>query len=71
MGGDERLALDGVGGDEAVQATAESSRLPVRQVRDAVGYYSKYPDEIDERIRLNEEEADAAERRWREQSLTR
>jgi hypothetical protein len=32
---------------------------------------SEYPAEVDERIRLNEEEADAAERRWREQSLTR
>jgi hypothetical protein len=35
------------------------------------GYYNAYPDEIDERIRPNDEEADAAERRWREQSLTR
>ena len=34
-------------------------------------YYSEYPGAIDERIRLHEEEADAAERRWREQSLTR
>jgi hypothetical protein len=36
-----------------------------------VGYYSEYPDEIDERIRVNVEEADAAERRWGEQSITR
>jgi hypothetical protein len=43
----------------------------VRQVRDAVGYYSEYPPEVDERIRPNGKEADAAERRWREQSLTR
>jgi hypothetical protein len=27
--------------------------------------------EIDDRIRLNEEASDDAERRWREQSLTR
>ena len=49
----------------------EWAGLTVRQVRDAVGYYSEYPGEIDERIRLNNEEADAAEQRWREQSLTR
>ena len=65
------LRSTGLEGDEAVQATAEWSGLTVRQVHDAVGYYSEYPAEIDERIRLNYEEADAAERRWREQSLTR
>ena len=65
------LRSTGLEGDEAVQATAEWSGLMVRQVRDAVGYYSEYPAEIDERIRRNEDEADAAERRWREQSLTR
>ncbi|MGA2925727.1 MAG: hypothetical protein ABSG43_06985 [Solirubrobacteraceae bacterium] len=58
-------------GDEAIEATAEWAGLSVRQVRDAVGYYSEYPDEIDERVRDNEDGADAAERRWREQSLTR
>ena len=57
--------------DEALQATADWSGLTVRQVRDAVGYYSEYPAEIDERIRRNEDQADAVERRWREQSLTR
>ena len=65
------LRSTGLEGDEAVQATAEWSGLTVRQVRDAVGYYSDYPAEIDERIRLNVEEAEAAERRWSEQSLTR
>jgi hypothetical protein len=65
------LRSTGLEGDAAVQATAEWSELAVRQVRDAVGYYSEYSAEIDERIRLNEDEADAAERRWREQSLTR
>jgi hypothetical protein len=58
-------------GEEATQATAEWLGLSVRQVRDAIGYYNEYPAEIDERIRLNQEDADAAERRWREQSLTR
>ncbi len=65
------LRSTGLEGDEAIQATAEFSALTVRQVRDAVGYYSEYPDEIEERIRRNHEEADEAERRWREQSLTR
>lgn len=65
------LRSTGLDGDEAVEATAEWSGVTVRQVRDAVGYYSDYPAEIDERIRRNVEEADAAERRWSEQSLTR
>jgi len=65
------LRSSGLEGEETIRATAEWSGLSVRQVRDAIGYCSEYPSEIDERIRLNEEEADAAERRWREQSLTR
>jgi len=65
------LRSSGLEAEEAIRATAEWSGLSVRQVRDAIGYYSEYPDEIDERIRMNEENADAAERRWREQSLTR
>src|SRR5207245_1931069 len=47
------LRSTGLKGDEAVQATAEWSGLTVRQVRDAVGYYSGYPAEIDERLRRN------------------
>ena len=65
------LRSSGLEGDEAIRATAEWSGLSVRQVRDAIGYYSEYPGEIDERIRQNQEEADAAQPRWREQSLTR
>lgn len=64
------LRSTGLEGDDAIRATAEWSSLSVRQVRDAIGYYSEYPAEIDERIRLHEGEADAAEQRWREQSLT-
>lgn len=63
------LRATGLSGDEAIQATAEWSGLTVRQVRDAVGYYNEYPAEIEERIRRNDDEADAAEQRWREQSL--
>jgi hypothetical protein len=65
------LRSTGLDGDEAIEATAEWAGLSVRQVRDAVGYYSEYPDEINERVRDNEDQADAAERRWRDQSLTR
>ena len=65
------LRQSGLDGDAAIQATAEWSGLSVRQVRDAIGYYSEYPDEVDDRIRRNPDAADAAERRWREQSLTR
>jgi hypothetical protein len=65
------LRSTGLVGDEAIRATAEWSGLAVRQVHDAVGYYSDYPADIDERIRRNDEEADAAEQRWREQSFTR
>ena len=51
------LRSTGLDGDEAIQATVEWSGLTVRQVRDAIGYYSEYPVEVDERIRLNESDA--------------
>jgi hypothetical protein len=65
------LRSTGLDGDEAIEATAKWAGLTVQQVRDAVGYFSEYPSEIEERIRRNEEGADAAERRWRGQSLMR
>lgn len=52
-------------GESAVAAAADWVALTTAQVRFAVGYYAEYPDEIDERIRLNIEEADAGEERWR------
>jgi hypothetical protein len=52
-------------GEEAISATAELLNLTELQIRTAVRYYSSYPEEIDERIRLNVEEADAAEAAWR------
>jgi hypothetical protein len=56
-------------GDTAVTATADLLDLTESQVRIAVRYYAAYPDEIDERIRRNVEEADAAEAAWeREQA---
>lgn len=59
------IRASGLSGDAAVQAAAEWGSLMVGQVRTAVSYYSEYPDEIDERIRRNVEEADAAEAAWR------
>lgn len=52
-------------GGRAVIATAKLLSLTELQVRTAVRYYSAYPEEIDERIRLNVEEADAVEAAWR------
>lgn len=52
-------------GERAVAATAKLLALTETQVRTAVRYYGVYPGEIDERIRRNVEEADAAEAAWR------
>lgn len=52
-------------GEQAVVSTAELLNLTDLQVRTAVRYYGGYPAEIDERIRRNVEEADAAEAAWR------
>lgn len=52
-------------GEEAVRATSEQLGLTELQVRTGVRYYSDHPEEIDERIRRNVEEADAAEAAWR------
>ena len=52
-------------GERAVRETAKLLGLTELQVRAGVRYYSEYPEEIDERIRRNVEEADAAEEAWR------
>lgn len=52
-------------GEAAVTATADLLDLTEFQIRIAVRYYAAYPDEIDERIRRNVEEADAAEAAWK------
>jgi hypothetical protein len=52
-------------GDAAVTAAADLLALTEPQVRIAVRYYAAYPDEIDQRIRRNVEEADAAEAAWK------
>ncbi len=52
-------------GEKAIVATAELLDLTESQVRTAVRYYGAYPEEIDERIARNVEDADAAEAAWR------
>lgn len=52
-------------GDEAVVSVAELLNLTDLQVRTAVRYYSDHSEEIDERIKRNVEQADAAEAAWR------
>jgi hypothetical protein len=52
-------------GEEAISAAAELLGLTESQVRVVVRYYGSYPEEIDERVRRNLEEADAAEAAWR------
>lgn len=55
----------GLTGEEAIETAAEWANLTTTQVRVAVRYYSEYGAEIDELVRRNLEEADAAEERWR------
>jgi hypothetical protein len=58
-----------VRGEKAIAAAAELLNLTDSQVRVVVRYYGAYPEEIDERIKRNIEEADAAEAAWlREQA---
>jgi len=52
-------------GEKAVAATAQLLNLTDSQVRIAVRYYGAYPEEIDERIKRNVEDADADEAAWR------
>ena len=56
--------------EAAIRHAAEWLNLPPGQVRAAVSYYGRHQDEIDEWIRRNDEEAEAAEAAWRrEQEL--
>lgn len=49
----------------SLDATARYLERPVGTLRPAVGYYAAFPDEIDDRIALNEEVAQAAQEAWR------
>ena len=59
------IRASGLEGDAALAAAAELGNLTPSQVRAAVGYYAEHRDEVDERIRRDVEEADAAEEQWR------
>jgi hypothetical protein len=52
-------------GEEAIAATADLLSLTDSQVRTAVRYYGAFPDEVDDRITRNAEDADEAEAAWR------
>lgn len=52
-------------GEAAIPEIAELLNLPPGQVQLALRYYGAYPEEIDERVRRNLEDADAAEAAWR------
>ena len=60
----ETLQGTGLTGEEAVAATAAWGNLTPAQVRAAVRYYAEYRDEVDERIRLNREEAERQRLSW-------
>lgn len=59
------VSASGLDGEAALDAAAEWARLAPAQVRAAVRYYAVYPEDVDERIRRNAEEADVAEGLWR------
>lgn len=50
------------GGEQLVQALAERIGVPVERIRIAISYYGEYPDEVDEFIAANEQEAAVLER---------
>lgn len=52
-------------GEEAISATADLLSLTNSQVRTAVRYYGAFPEEVDDRIARNAEDADEAEAAWR------
>lgn len=53
--------------DGSVRAAAGVLTLPESEMRIALGYYGDYPDEVDDWIRENEEEAERAQEAWRRQ----
>ncbi|HVA19691.1 MAG TPA: hypothetical protein VMU55_05925 [Solirubrobacteraceae bacterium] len=59
------VRASGLDGEDALSAAAQWGNLSLAQVRTAVRYYAEYPQEIDERVTRNVQEADAAEQQWR------
>ena len=60
----ETLHGTGLTGERAIAATGAWGGLTPAQVRMAVRYYAEYRDEVDERIRLNREEAERQRVSW-------
>lgn len=60
----ETLKGSELAGEEAIAAAAEWGNLPGAQVRLAVRYYGDFREEIDERIRLNRDEAERQRAGW-------
>ena len=58
------MRSSGKKGEDAIRVAAEWGALAPAVVRAAVAYYAEYPEEIDERIRSNEEMADREYRAW-------
>jgi hypothetical protein len=62
----------GLAAESLVEAVADVTGLSPRSIRVAVRYYTAYPDEVEERIAANHEEAREAEAAWlAEQNLLR
>ena len=59
-------------GEEAIARTAELSGLTPHEVRTVVRYYASYREEIDEWLRILDEEAERLKEAWeREQAVLR
>jgi len=56
-----------VSGDRAISQTAELMALHPQQVRTALGYYADYQAELDDWIRMIDEEAEDAYASWQRQ----
>lgn len=58
----------GLDPEAVIELVSETSGVPMRQVRVALGYWAEYPEEIDEEIRAANEAEAAAEERWRREN---
>jgi hypothetical protein len=65
-----RSAEPDLDAEAVVELAAETTGLPPRKVRVALGYWAAYPDEIEQQVRDAEEAERSAEEVWqREQRL--
>jgi hypothetical protein len=58
------LHRSGKKGEKALRYTAKWFNIEPQMVRTAIGYYAAHTEEIDDWIRRNDEEAEAAEAAW-------